>query len=46
MKFGVNLVNFGPGATPEALARWERVVEALGYHSLMVSDHVAVTPDV
>lgn len=23
-----------------------RVVEALGYHSLMVSDHVAITPDV
>jgi probable F420-dependent oxidoreductase len=46
MKFGVNLVNFGPGATPESLARWGRVVEALGYHSLMVSDHVAVTPDV
>jgi probable F420-dependent oxidoreductase len=46
MKFGVNLLNFGPGATPEALARWGRVVEALGYHSLMVSDHVAVTPDV
>ena len=46
MKFGVNLVNFGPDATPEALARWGRVVEALGYHSLMVSDHVALTQDV
>ena len=46
MKFGVNLLNFGLGATPEALTRWGRVVEALGYHSLMVSDHVAVTPDV
>lgn len=46
MKFGVNMVNFGPGATPESFARWGRLVEALGYHSLMVSDHVAVTPDV
>ena len=46
MKFGVNMVNFGPGATPESFARWGRMVEALGYHSLMVSDHVAVTPDV
>ena len=45
MKFGVNLVNFGPGATPETFAHWGRVVEALGYHSLMVSDHVAVTPE-
>jgi len=46
VRFGVNLVNFGPGATPESLARWGRMVEALGYHFLMVSDHVAVTPDV
>lgn len=22
MKFGVNLANFGPGATPESLVRW------------------------
>lgn len=45
MKFGVNLVNLGPGATPEALAHWGRVVEAVGYHQGMVADHVAVTPD-
>jgi probable F420-dependent oxidoreductase len=46
MKVGVNLVNYGPGATPESLARWARLVEALGYRLLMVSDHVATTPDV
>ena len=46
MKVGVNLLNFGPAASPEALLRWTRVVEALGYHFVMISDHVAVTPDV
>ena len=46
MQVGVNLLNFGPGASPDALLRWARVSEALGYHSVMVSDHVAVTPDV
>jgi probable F420-dependent oxidoreductase len=46
MKFGVNLINFGPGAEPAALARSAEVVEDLGYHLLMTSDHVAITPDV
>jgi probable F420-dependent oxidoreductase len=46
MKVGVNLLNFGPAASPESLLRWTRVVEALGYHFLMISDHVAPTPDV
>ncbi len=46
MKVGVNLINFGPGATPEALMSWARLVEDLGFHLLMTSDHVAITPDV
>ena len=46
MRVGVNLINFGPGATPGSLARTARLAEALGYHLLMVSDHVAITPDV
>ena len=46
MKVGVNLINFGPGANPESLARTVQLVEALGYHLLMTSDHIAVTPDV
>lgn len=46
MKVGVNLLNFGPGARPESLLRWTRVAEALGYHLVMISDHVAITPDV
>lgn len=46
MKVGVNLINFGPGASPEALLAWARLVEDLGYQLLMTSDHVAITPDV
>lgn len=46
MRFGVNVLNFGPGATPEAFARWARLAQELGYHFLMISDHVAVTPEV
>jgi probable F420-dependent oxidoreductase len=46
VKVGINLPNYGPGATRDALARWGRLAEGLGYHLLMISDHVAVTPDV
>jgi probable F420-dependent oxidoreductase len=46
VKFGVNLINFGPGANPDALARGAAFAEAVGYHFVMVSDHVATTPDV
>jgi probable F420-dependent oxidoreductase len=46
MKVGVNLLNWGPGVSPDALGRWASLVEALGYHLVMISDHVAPTPDV
>ena len=46
MKVGVNLINFGPAASPESLERWTTLAEALGYHLVMISDHIAVTPDV
>ena len=46
MKIGVNLINFGPGGSVERMLRWTRLAEALGYHLVMTSDHVAVTPDV
>jgi probable F420-dependent oxidoreductase len=46
MKFGVNLINFGPSARPDSLARWAMLTESLGYHFLMTSDHIAITPDV
>jgi probable F420-dependent oxidoreductase len=46
MKFGVNLINFGPSACADSLARWAMLTESLGYHFLMTSDHLVVTPDV
>ena len=46
MKVGVNLINFGPGVTPGSLKSWAQLSESLGYHLLMTSDHIAITPDV
>ncbi len=42
----MNVPNFGPGTGPGVLREWARTVEDLGFDLLMVSDHVAVTPDV
>ncbi|UCG25197.1 MAG: TIGR03619 family F420-dependent LLM class oxidoreductase [Chloroflexota bacterium] len=46
MRFGINILNFGPGTGPESLAGWARFAEEVGFHLIMISDHVAVTPDV
>ncbi|RZS30585.1 putative F420-dependent oxidoreductase [Herbihabitans rhizosphaerae] len=46
MRIGVNVPNFGPGTDPGVLREWARTVEGLGYDLLMISDHVAITPDV
>jgi alkanesulfonate monooxygenase SsuD/methylene tetrahydromethanopterin reductase-like flavin-dependent oxidoreductase (luciferase family) len=46
VRLGVNVPNFGPGTNPEVLRRWALTVEGLGFDLLMVSDHIAVTPDV
>lgn len=46
MKFGVNILNFGPGTDPSTLSGWARYAEDRGFHFAMISDHVAVTPDV
>ncbi|WP_329430714.1 LLM class flavin-dependent oxidoreductase [Streptosporangium sp. NBC_01495] len=46
MRIGVNVPNFGPGTDPGALRGWAQTVEGLGFHLLMVSDHVVITPDV
>lgn len=45
MRFGLNLPNFGPGMNPGTLRGWAEVAENLGYHLLLVSDHVALTDD-
>ena len=46
MRMGVNVPNFGPGTEPGVLRRWAQTVEGLGFDLLMISDHIAVTPDV
>ena len=46
MKLGLNVPNFGPGTDPESLAGWLRFAEDGGFDLAMMSDHVAVTPDV
>lgn len=46
MKFGINILNFGPGTSPDSLQRWAQFAQDLGYHLIMISDHVAITPDV
>ncbi|WP_086830820.1 LLM class flavin-dependent oxidoreductase [Streptomyces sp. NRRL B-24572] len=46
MKIGVDILNFGPGADPGMLRSRARTVEGLGYDLLMVSDYIAITPDV
>ncbi|MBV2365203.1 TIGR03619 family F420-dependent LLM class oxidoreductase [Streptomonospora nanhaiensis] len=46
MRFGVNILNFTSGTTPDTLLRWARYAEERGFHSAMISDHVAITPDV
>ncbi|GAA3705196.1 LLM class flavin-dependent oxidoreductase [Nonomuraea antimicrobica] len=46
MQIGVNVPNFAPGTDPELLRRWAQTIEGLGFDLLMVSDHIAVTPDV
>src|SRR5690349_2114944 len=46
MKFAINLLNFGPGATPQNFRAWIRFAEANAFDALMISDHIAITPDV
>ncbi|MEU7943497.1 LLM class flavin-dependent oxidoreductase [Micromonospora taraxaci] len=46
MQIGVNVPNFAPGTDPQVLRQWAQTIEGLGFDLLMVSDHIAVTPDV
>jgi len=43
---GVNVPNFGPEADQEALLGWARFAERGGFSTMVVSDHVAPTPEV
>lgn len=46
MKLGLNIPNYGPGMGPDALLGWARFAEQSGFSLAMISDHVAVTPEV
>jgi probable F420-dependent oxidoreductase len=46
IRLGLNVPNFGPGTTPEALRHWVSFAEETGFSVAMMSDHVAPTPDV
>ncbi|HEY2717754.1 MAG TPA: TIGR03619 family F420-dependent LLM class oxidoreductase [Solirubrobacterales bacterium] len=46
MRFGLNLLNFGPDAGPRSIARWGELAEDAGFSFLTISDHVAITEDV
>jgi len=46
VKLGLNVPNFGPGTDPESIAGWLQFAENSGFDLAMMSDHVAVTPDV
>ena len=45
-KLGLNIPNFGPTASPGEMRDWVRFAADHGFALAMVSDHVAVTPDV
>jgi probable F420-dependent oxidoreductase len=46
MKLGLNLLNYGPGTTPDALLGWARFAEQSGFAIAVISDHIAMTPEV
>lgn len=45
-RLGVNVPNFGPGTDMHSLLAWARFAEGHGFATLVVSDHVAPTPQV
>jgi probable F420-dependent oxidoreductase len=46
LKLGLNLLNYGPDTTPEVLLGWARFAEENGFAIAMISDHIALTPEV
>ena len=46
VRIGVNVPNAGPGTEPRHAAQLGADGRGLGFDLLMVSDHIAVTPDV
>jgi len=46
VKFGLNVINFGPSASAAAISSTVEWAESVGFSIAMLSDHVRVTPDV
>ncbi|HEY1294008.1 MAG TPA: LLM class flavin-dependent oxidoreductase [Chloroflexota bacterium] len=46
MKFGVNVINYGPATSAAGIASTVEWAESVGLSIAMLSDHVTVTPDV
>jgi probable F420-dependent oxidoreductase len=46
LKLGVNILNFGPGGSPDSLRGWARFAEQAGFSIAMISDRGPLTPDV
>ncbi|MFI7543957.1 TIGR03619 family F420-dependent LLM class oxidoreductase [Actinoplanes sp. NPDC049599] len=46
IRLGVNVPNFGPESTYDALLGWARFAEDGGFDTFVVSDHVVLTPEV
>jgi alkanesulfonate monooxygenase SsuD/methylene tetrahydromethanopterin reductase-like flavin-dependent oxidoreductase (luciferase family) len=46
VKFGLNVINFGPAVSAAGIASTVEWAESVGFAIAMLSDHVSVTPDV
>ena len=46
VKFGINILNFGAGTDPASILSRAQTAESMGFHFALISDHVAITPDV
>lgn len=46
MKIGVTILTYGPETGPDDFARWAGLAEELGYHFMMITDHVTAPPQI
>jgi probable F420-dependent oxidoreductase len=44
MKIGVTILTYGPQVGPEDFDGWAQLAERLGFHFMMITDHVTMTP--
>ena len=46
IRLGINVPNFGPQTDAAALLSWIRFAESHGFAAVVLSDHIAWTPEV